>query len=141
MYALVTGSIVKIIINYIIIAIPSVNIYGAPVGTLIGYCCMALLDYIFIRKALRQNPNLLRVLGRPLLCSLLMGASAWLVYTLCAKLLGTAGSISMLLSMGAAVAVAVVVYVAAVVLSRAVTSDDMKLIPGGEKVSRLLHMK
>ena len=141
MYALVTGSVVKIIINYIIIAIPSVNIYGAPVGTLIGYCCMALLDYIFIRKALRQNPNLLRVLGRPLLCSLLMGASAWLVYTLCVKLLGTAGSISMLLSMGAAVAVAVVVYVAAVVLSRAVTSDDMKLIPGGEKVSRLLHMK
>ena len=54
MIALITGSVVKIAVNWIIIAIPSINIFGAPVGTLIGYLCMAVLDYIFIRRALNQ---------------------------------------------------------------------------------------
>ena len=141
MVALVSGSMLKILINWIIIAIPSVNIYGAPIGTLFGYCCMAVLDYIFIRKALGENPNLGKVLVRPLLCSVLMGASAYGVYSLCSHLIGTTGTLKMLVSMALAVAAGVVIYVAAVVRSKAITNEDMKLIPGGEKLGRLLHMK
>lgn len=141
MVALVSGSLLKILINWIIIAIPSVNIYGAPIGTLFGYCCMAVLDYIFIRKALGENPNLGKVLVRPLVCSVLMGASAYGVYSLCSHLIGTTGTLKMLVSMALAVAAGVVIYVAAVVRSKAITNEDMKLIPGGEKLGRLLHMK
>ena len=141
MIALVSGSVLKIIINWMIIAIPSVNIYGAPVGTLFGYCCMAVIDYIFIRKALGENPHLGRVLGRPLLCSLLMGAAAYGVYALLARLIGTAGTLRMLVCMALAVAAGVVVYAGTVIASRTITNEDMKLIPGGEKIGRLLHMR
>ena len=141
MVALVSGSLLKILINWIIIAIPSINIYGAPIGTLFGYCCMAVLDYIFIRKALGENPHLGKVLGRPLLCSVLMGAAAYGVYSLCSRLIGNTGSLKMLASMALAVAAGVVIYVMVVIRSKAITNEDMKLIPGGEKVGRLLHMK
>ena len=141
MIALITGSVLKIIINWIIIAIPSVNIFGAPVGTLCGYCCMAVIDYIFIRRALGENPNLGRALGKPFLCSLLMGAAAFAVYRLAAMLFGTGGGLKMLLSLGLAVIAAVAVYLIAVIQSRTITNADMRLIPGGERVGRLLHMK
>jgi stage V sporulation protein B len=141
MIALISGSLLKILVNWIIIAIPSVNIYGAPVGTLLGYGCMALLDYIFIRTALKEKPNLWKALGKPLLCSCIMGASAFGAYRLASTLLGTGDKLRMLVSMAAAMLVAVLVYLAAVIGMKCITNDDMKLIPGGEKVGRLLHMK
>lgn len=141
MVALISGSLLKILINWIIIPIPTVNIYGAPIGTLFGYCCMAVLDYIFIRKALGENPHLGKVLGRPLFCSVLMGASAFGVYSLCSRLIGTAGTLKMFVSMALAVVAGVIIYAVAVIRSRAITNEDMKLIPGGEKLGRLLHMK
>ena len=140
MYALVTGSLLKILINWIIIAIPSVNIYGAPVGTLFGYCCMAVMDYIFIRKALGQKPNLVKVFGKPMVCSLLMGGAAYGIYALCSRIIGTAGTMRMLVCMAAAVVAGVVVYGIVVIASRAITNEDMKLIPGGEKLGKILHM-
>lgn len=140
MIALISGSLVKILVNWIIIAIPSVNIYGAPVGTLIGYSCMAVLDYVFIRRALHQNPNLLKAFGKPLICSALMGAVAVAVYTVTDLVLG-GSKLGMALCMFLAIAVAVVVYTFAIIRTRCITNEDLKLIPGGEKVGRFLHVQ
>jgi hypothetical protein len=40
-----------------------------------------------------------------------------------------------------AIFAAVIVYLAAAIALRAVTKEDMKLIPGGEKIARLLRMR
>ena len=141
MIALITGSVVKIAVNWIIIAIPSINIFGAPVGTLIGYLCMAVLDYIFIRRALNQNPNLLKAFGKPLFCSLVMGASAILIYCLSDLLLHGAGKIGLALSMMLSIAVAIAVYMFAVIRTRCITGEDLRMIPGGAKVGRFLHIQ
>ncbi len=140
MIALVTGSLLKIAVNWVIISIPSVNIYGAPIGTLLGYCCMAILDYIFIRKALKQNPNLWKAFGKPLLCSLVMGVAAYAAYRLAGMAFHGGGKTGMFLGMIFAIAVAVATYVLTVVKTACVTNADMKLIPGGEKIGRFLHM-
>ena len=47
----------------------------------------------------------------------------------------------MLLCLGTAVLAAVAVYLIAVIQTRTITNADMKLIPGGERIGRLLHMK
>ncbi|MBO5543802.1 MAG: polysaccharide biosynthesis protein [Oscillospiraceae bacterium] len=140
MVALISGSLLKILINWIIIAIPGVNIYGAPVGTLLGYLCMAGMDYYFIRTALKQNPNLLRAFGKPLLCSAVMGVFAFGVYQLFALLTGAGSRFVMLLCMALSILAAVGVYLFAIIRTRCITAEDMKLIPGGEKVARLLKM-
>lgn len=141
MIALISGSVLKILINWIIIAIPSVNIYGAPIGTLFGYLCMALLDYTFIRKALKQNPNLRKAFLNPLLCSAAMGVLAIAVYRLCMHLPLHSTKLCMLIAMLLAILAAVIAYVLLVVKSACITYNDMKLIPGGEKVGRFLHMR
>lgn len=141
MIALITGSILKIIINWIIIAIPKVNIYGAPIGTMFGYSCMAVMDYCFIRKALKQSPNLICAFGKPFICSAVMGAFAWGIYQLTMLILHGNGKIGMFLCMVFAIAVAVLVYLFCVIRLGCITNQDMKLIPGGEKIGRILNMK
>ena len=141
MIALITGSLVKIAVNWVIIAIPSINIYGAPVGTLIGYLCMAALDYIFIRRALKQNPNLLKAFGKPFFCSLAMGGSAIVIYRLADLVLHGAGKIGLALGMLLSIAAAVAVYMFAVIRTRCITGEDLQMIPGGAKVGRILHIQ
>ncbi len=141
MIALITGSLLKIAVNWVIIAIPRVNIYGAPIGTLLGYLCMALIDYVFIRRSLHQNPNLFHAFGKPVICSAVMGLFAFAAYHGFMALLPLHGKMHMFLSMVLAILIAAAVYAAAVIKTRCITLEDMKLIPGGEKLARLLHMK
>ena len=140
MVTLITGGIIKIIINWFLVARRDINIYGAPVGTLCSYCAMAAMDYVFMCRTLSSRPRLLRVFSGPLAASALMGLTAWGVYGLGARLLGQ-GRIGTLLAMCAAIGAAVIVYLVTAIVFRAVTREDMKLIPGGEKIARILHMR
>lgn len=141
MVTLISGGVVKIVINWFLVAQRPINIYGAPIGTLVSYCSMALLNYLFMCRTLDHRPRLLRIFTGPLLSSALMGASAWAVYGLCGRVLMRLGRFGMLLAMAVAIAAAVAVYLVAVIVSKSVTKEDMKLIPGGEKIARLLHMR
>ena len=141
MVALISGSLLKIVINWIIIAIPSVNIYGAPIGTLTGYCCMAGMNYYFIRTKMKAAPNLWRVLGKPLICSAVMGGSVFCIYRFAERFFRPGDRFGMTVSMAAGVAAGVIIYFAAVIRTRGVTREDMKMLPKGEKIAAVLHMR
>lgn len=141
MVTMISGGLVKIIVNWFLVAQRSINIYGAPVGTLVSYVVMALMNYIFICVALKHRPKLLRIFARPLAASVLMGAAAWAIYGLCARFIGAASWSRIALCMLAAIAVAVIVYLVSTIALRSITKEDMKLIPGGEKIANFLHIR
>ena len=141
MVTMISGGLVKIIVNWFLVAQRSINRYGAPVGTLVSYVVMALMNYIFICVALRHRPKLLRIFARPLAASVLMGAAAWAIYGLCARFIGAVSWSRIALCMLAAIAVAVIVYLVSTVALRSITKEDMKLIPGGEKIANFLHIR
>ena len=99
------------------------------------------MDYCFIRKALKQTPNLISAFGKPLICSAVMGAFAWGIYQLTMLLLSGNGKLEMFLCMVIAIAAAVVVYLLCVIRLGCITNQDMKLIPGGERIGHILNMK
>ena len=141
MVTLITGGVVKIVINWFLVARPEINIYGAPVGTLCSYCAMAAMDYVFMCRTLEHRPRLLRVFTGPVAASALMGLTAWGVYGLCRRLPIMNPRLGTLIAMCIAIGAAVIVYLIAAIALRAVTKEDMKLIPGGEKIARILHMR
>ena len=140
MVTMITGGVVKIIVNWFLVANRSINIYGAPIGTLVSYFVMAAMNYIFMCSSLDKRPSLLKAFARPAAASLIMGVSAWVVYTLVLRVLGTGSWMKSVLCLGAAVLVAVVVYLFAAISLRTITNEDMKLIPGGEKIGKILRM-
>ena len=141
MLTLIVGGLIKIAVNWFLVARRDVNIYGAPVGTLCSYVAMAAMDYIFMWRTLDDRPRLLRVFAGPLAASALMALTAWGVFGLSQRALMSMHRLGALIAMCAAILAAVVVYLAAAIALRAVTREDMKLIPGGEKIARILHMR
>ncbi len=141
MYTMITGGGVKILVNWFLVADPRVNIYGAPIGTLISYLVMCVMNYVFMCRTLNKWPHLGKILAGPLAASALMGFGAWAIYGLASKTIGAGSWLMMALCMMLAVLVAVLVYGIAVVCLRVITKEDMKLIPGGRKLAGILHMK
>lgn len=141
MYSMITGSLVKIAVNWVLVARPEINIYGAPIGTLVGYIVMCVMNYVFLCRALPTRPRVAKILLRPLLASAVMGAAAWAVYGLAARFIGAGRWLGMALSMVLAIGIAIVVYLVAAISLKTVTSEDMKMIPGGEKLAKILHIQ
>ena len=141
MLTLISGGVIKIGVNWFLVAHPGINIYGAPVGTLVSYFLMAAMDFVFLCVTLRQTPRMLRIFAGPVGASLLMGLSAWAVYGLAGRFLNTGSYLGLAAAAGLAILVAVVVYLVSVIAMRVITKEDMSLIPGGDKVAKILHMR
>ena len=141
MLTLISGGVIKIVVNWFLVAHPGINIYGAPVGTLVSYFLMAAMDFVFLCVTLRQTPRMLRIFAGPVGASLLMGLSAWAVYGLAGRFLNTGSYLGLAAAAGLAILVAVVVYLVSVIAMRVITKEDMSLIPGGDKVAKILHMR
>ena len=129
------GGVVKVVVNYFLVAVPSLNIVGAAIGTLTCYTVITVLDLIAIRRRVSTRPAVLRNMVRPALAALLMGAVTFGVYRLAAGLLP--GKLACL----AALVVAVVCYAVLVVLLRCITYQDCLLLPKGEKIAKILRLK
>ena len=48
MLTLISGGVIKIVVNWFLVAQRGINIYGAPIGTLVSYFIMAALDFFFM---------------------------------------------------------------------------------------------
>ena len=133
--SMIVGGLVKIGVNWVLVGNPEINIVGAPIGTLCCYLVMCIMNYAFLCKCMEVRPSLKRMLRRPVI----RGAAAWAIYGLASMILGE-GWMRMALAMLCGVGVAVIVYLVLIIVTRAVTLEDMKLIPKGEKLARILHI-
>ena len=127
------GGAVKIVSNYFLVAKPELNIYGASLGMLLCYGVTLALNLFFLYR-LCSVGGYARVFVRPLLASVLMGAAAWAVHGLLWKTLGN------LVAVGVSICAAVVVYLVLVLALKAVSKDDVMLMPKGEKIAKILKI-
>ena len=129
------------LLNRVLIAIPTVNVYGAAISTLCCFASICVLDVFFIRRCFGEYPHLGRILGRPLVSTAVMGVAAVGAYKVCSLVLGTEpGRLMMLMELAVAILAAVIVYFVMVIVTRSITAEDLKLIPKGEKIAKLLKM-
>ncbi len=130
------GAITKVIVTYVLVGDPDINVYGAPIGTSCCYIVMLTVNLIFMAKRMARPMNLGRIFLRTAASCAVMGVAAWSVWSLLDSLMASA-----LIPLAAGVLAGVGVYVVMIIVTRAVTMEDMKLIPKGEKLGRLLHIR
>ena len=122
-----------------------------PMGTLV----MA-VDLVVIARVIPRRPSYFQVFAKPAAASALMGLGAWAVYGLLSKVLMAAGKLCELdqatqkivglsrtgngLAVICAILVAVAVYGILIIALRAITREDLALMPKGEKIARILHL-
>ena len=139
-YTMILGGIVKVAINYVLVGNPDVNIKGAPLGTLICYGLIALVNLAIVHRLLEEKPNYFFIFVKPVIASAIMGAAAWASHGLLSQLIGGSYMKDSLCTL-CAVGIAVMVYLILVIALRMITREDLKMIPHGEKLARLLHVK
>lgn len=149
---MLVGGVIKIVLNYNVVVLPQVGIYGAPMGNIFCFALCFVLDLIVIARVIPGRPKYIPLFAKPAAASAVMGLGAWAVHGLLAKLLSSstvneAGETIRTLSMkGNAVAtlvaivVAVAIYGVLVIVLRAITKEDLSLMPKGEKIARILHL-
>ena len=129
------GGVVKIVVNYNLVVTPQVGIYGAPLGNILCFGLVCVLDLIIVRRVIPGFPGLISLFGKALLSAALMGGAVWGCYGLTARFLDS-NTVCTLFS----ILVGGAVYLALVVLLRAITRDELALMPKGEKIARLLRL-
>lgn len=129
---LLIGAGVKAVVSYILLGIPSVNINGAALGSVIAYVTAGLLNYRVLKKYADVSLDVKSIFIRPLFAALIMGAAAIVSYKLF-FMVTSSNSISTLI----AIMIAVAVYFVTAFMTGAVTKEEIELIPKGDLLYRI----
>ena len=130
---LALGAAIKVILTYILTAIPAINIKGAAISTVSAYAVAAILDFVDVAKLTRIKFNYFNIIAKPFISAVGMAIMARLGFLLFENILGN--NLATIL----AVLVGVVVYVILLVITGSVTAEDLALIPKGEKIAKKLE--
>ena len=153
---MIVGGVAKIIVSYSLVGNPKFMIYGAPLGTLTCFVVVAVLNLIVIKRKVPNPPGYATVFLKPLVASVIMAAAAWGSYGLVDKFLRSLdlfwkvgeetgalyySFVGSALATFVGIAVAVVVYVVLILVLRTISKEDLALMPKGEKIAKILHIK
>lgn len=155
-FVMLAGGVLKIFNNYNLVSVPGVGIYGAPFGNVLCFGLCMVLDLIVIARVIPGRPSYVPMFAKPAAAAGLMGLGTWAVYGLGSKLLLSVGvlcqvdpatqqAVALSRSGNAilvvlAILVAVVIYGILIIALRAISKEDLKLMPKGEKIAKILHL-
>lgn len=127
------GAVFKIVVTYMLVAIPSVNIKGAAIGTIFVYGIAMVLNMHAVKKYTGTKLEIGLTFVKPTVASLLMGAAAFATYKLAFMALESNNMATVL-----AVAMGVVVYGVLILTTKAITKEEIGRLPKGDKLVRIL---
>ena len=81
MYTLIAGVTCKIVMNYILVGIPGINIHGGPYASIICYTVSMVPNLYFVCRYAHLKFNFPDWVIKPGLSALLMGIVVWLLKT------------------------------------------------------------
>ncbi len=138
------GGIIQIVLDWFLVSDPKISIVGSPIGTLTCYFIITVLNFSYIAFKVKTKLNFAKVFIKPVLCTAVMGVTAWAIYNLSFKV-GShavgAGRIALTLYLLGAIVAAVLVYSVLIIATKTVTREDMKLVPKGERIANFLKIK
>lgn len=127
------GGFLKLAVNFVLVPVPSVNIQGAPYGTLLCYGLIVCISIPVLCRSAGITIRFQDVFLKPLFAGILCGVTAWTSYGLFFRLVGNT------IATGLSILLAGIVYVVVLLLVRGVAKYDVLMLPKGEKIAKLLE--
>jgi len=118
------GIIVKLILNYVLVGMPTVNIYGAVVSYFINYFIPVILNHILITRVLKYDMKIFKNALSPAMSAIAMG----LVIFVLNRVFFMAGGnyvVETLLTL-INIIIGVLIYTVTLLLTGGVTKSDLK---------------
>ena len=169
MVTTLVGSVLKLIVAYFLIGNEDIGIKGGAISTVVCFWLIALLDLFIIKRTLPRSLSLRRVFLKPAAAAAAMGLSAWAFHGLACKAMlalgaklklglfvlldelgqpvldelgaATLSRMGVALSVLIPIGIAVIVYFALILVTKAISKEDLALIPKGDKIARILRVE
>ena len=129
------GMAMKIVVNYILVGIPWINIQGANIGSIVCYGFVTVVALFVICRETKIIPDFVSIFVKPLLAGIVCGAAAYfseIFFDLFFK-----QRIATIL----AVLAAIIAYIIALFLFRAIKREDVLQMPKGNKIVKILEKR
>lgn len=127
------GVIVKLILNLILVPIPEIGVKGAAWASVACHAVAFTIAITSLIKNIKLNLTVSKFVIKPILATGIMGICSYFVYS---NLLGIINS---KLATIVAIAIAVVVYLLAVIALKIFNKEEILKMPKGDKIYRVLE--
>jgi stage V sporulation protein B len=127
------GVIIKILLNFFLISIPSVNIKGAIISTIVCYMVIAYLDMKEAIRRTKVNLEIINTFIKPLGAGIGMGVFSFVFYELI--LWGTANNTVSTLG---SILLSIIVYLGILFAIGGIGKEEVLLLPKGEIIASKL---
>ncbi len=132
--SIAVGSCAKILLNFVLIGNPEINIKGAPISTALCYVIIFAINLGSLLKVTKVKINVVSVYLKPLISAALCGAVAWGVNYIIAERLMIESRLVGIVAIG----FGGVTYAICMLLFKGIVKDDVLMLPKGEKIAKVL---
>ena len=133
---LAIGAVAKFLCTYFLTPVPWLNVKGAAFGTVLCYIIASALNMIAVKKYTGTKFDFGLTFGKPLIACLVMVAGVLGVYHGLTALIGSSWKANALATV-IAVGVGVLLYALMILVTKAISLEEMEKLPKGKKLARL----
>jgi stage V sporulation protein B len=116
----------------LLLRLTELNLFALVAADIVYSLLMCIMNGLAVRKYMGYRQEFMNTYIKPLLCSLVMGGAAYVVYTNLYRIIHSNAA-----ALLAAIAAAVVVYFYVVLVTGVLTEDEMRGLPKGTSLIRI----
>ncbi len=137
----ILGIIIKYVINYKLIVMPNINIYGALIGSLAGFLVPVILNIIYINRCLKLEIKLSSYIYKTIISSIAMGLISYFVYYTSTFIIGVffKGYANNAISVCISIIFGVIIYFYLMLFTKGIREEELNLLP--VRVKRFIPKK
>ncbi len=131
--ALGCGVIIKLILNLILVPIPSIGVNGAAIASVACHLVAFSIAMTSLKRNIKLNLDIKKFVIKPIIAVTIMAICSYYIYL---KLLGI---ISIKMATILAIIIAVIIYSLAVIALKIFLKEEIEALPYGKKVVKVLE--
>jgi len=131
--ALGVGVIAKLILNLLLVPIPSIGVNGAAIGSVVCHMVAFTIAINVLRKNIKLDLGVKKFIIKPVIATAIMAICSYFIFMV------LNGIIAQKLATLIAMLFAVIIYVASLIALKIFTKEEMHMIPYGKKIYQILE--
>ena len=131
--ALLCGSVVKIILNMILISNPNIGMYGAPISSFICQLVTFLIIYITLKKSISFKVDIKKSIFKPVLAAIIMASVILILEYILKNYIRNTILTLICIILGA------FTYLLFIVILKVFTKEEILAFPFGSKIYKVLN--
>ena len=128
------GLLVKLVLNIILIQIPSIGVNGAAIGSIVNNVLVFAISYYILSKTIKLDIKAVKFVVKPIFATFIMCVTSYYLYTILINL-----ALSTKIATIIALVFAIIIYLISIIILKIFTREELHMIPYGCKICKMLE--